>query len=154
MPASLRLLKYVLRRELPAQLPAIFRETLTSLPEPELSERVETMVRYVLEAERLTETEVAAALTAANEPGGSMETFFDRARTLGRQEGRQAGVAKIILRQLSRRFGALDEATRARIRTLSAAQLERLAESLLDFHTPADLAAWLRRVRVRQATKK
>jgi len=48
----------------------------------------------------------------------------------------------LILRQLRRRFGAVD-AVQARIQRLSLAQTEALAEALLDFQSPADLAAWL-----------
>ena len=69
----------------------------------------------------------------------------------GRQEGRQEGEARgralgeatVILRQLNRRCGPLSEATIARIQALPLEQLEALAEALLDFTGPADLAAWL-----------
>ena len=61
----------------------------------------------------------------------------------GRQEGRQEECASLIFRQLQRRFGAVDTDQMARIRQLNLAQAEALAESLLDFQTPADLKAWL-----------
>ena len=38
---------------------------------------------------------------------------------------------------------AIDAARVARIQRLPLAQAEALAEALLDFQTPADLAAWL-----------
>jgi predicted transposase YdaD len=69
----------------------------------------------------------------------------------GRQEGRQEGEARgraaeaavVTLRQLGRRCGPLSDTTTARIKTLPLEQLEALAEALLDFSGPADLAAWL-----------
>ena len=65
----------------------------------------------------------------------------------GRQEGLQEGeareAAKMTLRQLNRRCGPLTGATTAQIQGLPVEKLEALAEALLDFQGPADLAAWL-----------
>jgi len=61
----------------------------------------------------------------------------------GRQEGRQQEAASVTLRQLTRRCGPLSEATTARIQSLPLEQLESLADALLDFQGPNDLAAWL-----------
>ena len=69
----------------------------------------------------------------------------------GRQEGRQEGEARgraaeaavVTLRLLNRRCGPLSNATTARIQALPLEQLEALADALLDFSGPADLAAWL-----------
>jgi hypothetical protein len=47
------------------------------------------------------------------------------------------------MRLLNRRCGPLSDATTARIQALPLEQLETLAEALLDFSGPADLAAWL-----------
>lgn len=57
--------------------------------------------------------------------------------------GREEGEAKVTLRLLIRRCGPLNEATTARIQALPLDQLEALAEALLDFTGPDDLAAWL-----------
>jgi hypothetical protein len=61
----------------------------------------------------------------------------------GRQEGEARGEAKVTLRQLNRRCGPLTTATTARIQAMPLEQLEALAEALLDFSGPANLAAWL-----------
>ena len=65
----------------------------------------------------------------------------------GRQEGLQEGeareAAKMTLRQLNRRCGPLSEATTAQIQALPVEKLEALADALLDFQGPADLASWL-----------
>ena len=67
-----------------------------------------------------------------------------RGRQEGEARGRAAEAASVTLRQLNRLCGPLSEATTARIRALPLEQLELLAEALLDFSGPADLAAWLK----------
>ena len=67
----------------------------------------------------------------------------------GRQEGRQEGAKAsgrqqpMTLRLLNRRCGPLSDATTAHIQALPLDQLEALADALLDFQGPDDLAAWL-----------
>ncbi|NJL47789.1 MAG: Rpn family recombination-promoting nuclease/putative transposase [Leptolyngbyaceae cyanobacterium SM2_5_2] len=61
----------------------------------------------------------------------------------GRQEGRQEGERSLILRQLTRRFGAVPEGLSDRLSTLSLDQLEALGEALLDFSSLSDLTQWL-----------
>ena len=71
------------------------------------------------------------------------QMLLDRGREEGREEGKAQGEATVTLRQLNRRCGPLSEATTARIQALPLLQLETLAEALLDFTGPADLASWL-----------
>jgi predicted transposase YdaD len=59
------------------------------------------------------------------------------------EEGRQEEAAALAIRQLARRFGNLDQATRETLTALSLQTLEQLAEDLLDFSGPGDLQAWL-----------
>ena len=66
-----------------------------------------------------------------------------RGRQEGRLEGRKEGELELTLRQLRRRCGALSPQREGRIRSLPLAQLEFLAEELLDFQGPADLDSWL-----------
>lgn len=61
----------------------------------------------------------------------------------GLQEGRQQEAVSLILRQITRRLGAVTPSLQERIQRLSLAQLEDLGEALLDFDSAADLAAWL-----------
>jgi len=83
------------------------------------------------------------------------QDLLDRGRQEGEARGRQEGEAQgeargraaeaaaVTLRLLNRRCGPLSEATTARIQALPLEQLEGLAEALLDFSGPTDLAAWL-----------
>jgi hypothetical protein len=50
---------------------------------------------------------------------------------------------KLLLRQLSKRFGKLTDRHEIQIITLAIAQLEKLGEALLDFENIADLDRWL-----------
>ena len=61
----------------------------------------------------------------------------------GRQEGEAREAAKMTLRLLNRRCSPLSDATTAQIQALPLGQLEALADALLDFQGPSDLAAWL-----------
>jgi predicted transposase YdaD len=61
----------------------------------------------------------------------------------GKLEGKQEGEVLLVLRLLSRRFGAVDAETEERINQLSTTQLESLAEALLDFSSQADVIRWL-----------
>jgi predicted transposase/invertase (TIGR01784 family) len=59
------------------------------------------------------------------------------------ETGIEKGQRSLVLRQLTRKVGALPEHILDRITTLSLAQLESLGEALLDFTAIADLSAWL-----------
>ncbi|MFM7530468.1 MAG: DUF4351 domain-containing protein, partial [Nodosilinea sp.] len=60
-----------------------------------------------------------------------------------REEGRQAEAAAMALRLLQRRCGSLLPDQQTRVQSLPLADLEALAEALLDFQGLADLTAWL-----------
>jgi hypothetical protein len=49
----------------------------------------------------------------------------------------------LILRQLNRKVGSIDDRTSAQINSLSINQLEALGEALLDFGSITDLESWL-----------
>jgi predicted transposase YdaD len=59
------------------------------------------------------------------------------------QEALQEGEAKIILRLLERRLGAIAPEVQQQIQGLSSPDLEALGDALLDFSTSSDLLSWL-----------
>jgi hypothetical protein len=63
----------------------------------------------------------------------------------GLQRGRQEQTLALIMRQLTRKIGTVEPEWQERISGLSLAQLEDLAEALLDFSNADDLLAWLDR---------
>jgi hypothetical protein len=66
----------------------------------------------------------------------------------GMQQGELSGRAATVQRQLTRRLGMLSKEDERRVRTLSIAMLDRLADDLLDFQEPADLQRWFARYAV------
>ena len=58
-------------------------------------------------------------------------------------EGLHEGEAKVILRQLNRRFGNLSPNTIIQIQQLNSDQLEAMADKVFDFKTQSDLDFWL-----------
>jgi len=60
----------------------------------------------------------------------------------GREEGRQSEL-RLVMRQLTRRIGAINLQLQSQIENLSLTQLEDLGEALLDFATEEDLLNWL-----------
>ncbi|WP_254993867.1 DUF4351 domain-containing protein [Cyanobium sp. Aljojuca 7D2] len=73
----------------------------------------------------------------------AVQDWLAEGEAKGRQEGEALGEAKVTLRQLNRRCGPLTAATTTQIQALPLEQLEALADALLDFHGPTDLATWL-----------
>ena len=61
----------------------------------------------------------------------------------GEERGKKQEALQLILRLLTRRFGAIEPEREQQIRTLSITQLEELAEALLDFSSQSDLVNYL-----------
>jgi len=62
-----------------------------------------------------------------------------RGQALGEVRGEEKKALSIVLRQLNRRVGLLDEDTETKVGQLSINQLDDLSEALLDFSIPTDL---------------
>jgi predicted transposase YdaD len=73
----------------------------------------------------------------------AVQEILEEGRQEGREVGRQQEAAALAIRQLARRFGNLDQASRETLAALPLLRLEQLAEDLLDFSGPGDLQAWL-----------
>jgi len=69
--------------------------------------------------------------------------IYQEAKLEGRQEGRQEGGQALVLRQLTKRFGALPDSAQVQIQDCSVEQLELLSEALLDFQSLDKVQAWL-----------
>ena len=103
----------------------------------ELVDLVETLLVYRLP--KLSREEIRAMLNLVDVDLKQTRFYQEVFAEVSRQEESTS----LILRLLRRRFGALDAAQVARIQRLPLEQAEALAEALLDFQTPADLAVWL-----------
>ena len=133
-----------------AELPASTQQVLELRPDllsavlPMLVERFPTLTRE--------EIMVIAGIPAKDlRHTRAAQQWIEEGRQEGRQEGeaqgeargRAAEAAAVTLRLLNRRCSPLSEATTALIQALPLEKLEALAEALLDFGGPADLAVWL-----------
>ena len=98
----------------------------------------EIMVIAGIPREEIRHTRAVQDWLAEGRLEGLQEGFQE-----GEAKGRQEGEAAMTLRLLNRRCGPLSEATTAQIQALPLEQLEALADALLDFQGPSDLAAWL-----------
>ena len=76
---------------------------------------------------------------------------YDRGFKLGEEKGEKRGekngayrqARSLILRQLTKKFGAIAEEPLNQITNLSIAQLELLSESIFDFESVEALTTWL-----------
>ncbi|WP_414574605.1 DUF4351 domain-containing protein [Anabaena sp. CCY 9402-a] len=72
-----------------------------------------------------------------------LEPLYQRDREQAVWEGNKQGEERLVLRQLNRRIGEINQTLIERIQGLSIEQLENLGEALLDFSNIADLETWL-----------
>lgn len=105
---------------------------------------IDTYLRLTAEEEEIFRAEIARFEPVEQEVVMQIVTsWMEQGLQQGRQEGKQEGELTVILRQLTRRIGTVDPQLQERIQQLSLAQLEDLAEALLDFSAAGDLVTWL-----------
>ncbi len=61
----------------------------------------------------------------------------------GIEQGIEQGIEGLVIRQLRRKFGVIDNRLENQIRALKVDKLEALGEALLEFMTVDDLEHWL-----------
>jgi len=131
----------------PEEARALLVRTQQEIPEPEASRAIIEIISTIMvyRFTNLSRQEVDPMLGLQL----SDTRFYREAKEEGRQEGRQEGLQQgesaLILRQLKRRIGSVDEALAARIQDLDIEQLEALGDALLDFKELNDLLLWLNR---------
>lgn len=69
--------------------------------------------------------------------------FYQSIIEKGEQRGLRREALSMIMRQLTRRVGAIAPDLENKIQQLSIPQLEDLGEALLDFSSVNDLTSWL-----------
>jgi predicted transposase/invertase (TIGR01784 family) len=113
------------------------QEPLTAREKANLIDIVTSIMVYKFANLSQTEIRAMLGLNLTEEPRAIRE-----AKEEGREEGREEGERVLILRQLTKKVGELDQSMRDRVSTLSSEQLELLGEALLDFSAIRDLEAW------------
>ncbi len=104
---------------------------------------IDTYLRLTAEEEEIFRAEIARLELEEQEVVMQIVTSWMEEGLQGRLEGRLEGEFAVIMRLLNRRIGTVEPELQERIRGLSIAQLEDLAEALLDFSNEDDLVAWL-----------
>ena len=105
---------------------------------------VDSYLRLTIEEKSEFEAELAAIEPREKEDVMEIVTsWMEEGLEKGRKEGLEKGQRVLVLRQLRKRLGALDERAESHIEALSTERLEELGEALLDFSSPDDLAVWL-----------
>jgi len=115
------------------------RQRLQSITEPSrqrlMVDLMETVLVYKFDTLSWQEIEAMFGLNELKQTRVYQEARF---------EGVQLGEVKLLIRQLSRRFGKLSLSQQEQIAALPQEELEQLGEALLDWQSPADLPDWLR----------
>ena len=83
-----------------------------------------------------------AALVPPQEEKEIMETMTSWEER-GWHRGLHQEARSLVVRQLTRRFGSIDQALRQQVEDLPLTRLENLSEDLLDFTVPEDVTRWL-----------
>jgi predicted transposase YdaD len=118
--------------------PVVFSMLFERFP---LLSREEILMIVGLPLQELRHTRAVQEILAEGRLEGRLEGR-EEGREEGLEAGRQQEAAALAIRQLSRRFGGLDDGTQLRLSSLTLQQLEQLAEDLLDFRERGDLQAW------------
>ncbi len=153
LAAALLLMKNFFRPDLSKRLKEYF-DLLDNMEQQTGLQFLEAVFHYLGAArERVTPEDVGQALKDSLGKKGEIYMYsladkwidegVEQGMQQGMQEGMLRGVASLTIRQLTRRFGELDESTQERIQQLPLEELERLGEDLLDFPDRSALDDWL-----------
>jgi predicted transposase YdaD len=101
--------------------------------DPTALDILESLLRYYVQGTgRLDEMQVRSLLEQTLPGDPLMETFIDRYIAQGEQRGEQRGEAKMLLRQIERKFGPPSEPVRARITQADPDTLLEWSERILE----------------------
>ncbi|MEM9219218.1 MAG: Rpn family recombination-promoting nuclease/putative transposase [Cyanobacteria bacterium P01_F01_bin.150] len=115
----------------------IFNELFEVAEIANFSEDEQDSYQATLKAYRDFQNVVNTAIQEAEEKAEQ------KGRVKGREEGAEREARSLILRQLTRRVGALPNDAQVSLQSLSLEDLEALADALLDFNHIDDLKQWL-----------
>lgn len=134
---ALMVLTIVEEEQAPEEARYLLARTQQQIPEPEASCAIIEMIATIMvyKFANLSRQEVEAML--------GLQLEDTRVYREAKEEGRQEEAVNLVLRLLSRRYGALSEDLSRRIASQPVTVLEGLSEALLDFTSLADLETWL-----------
>ena len=130
--------------ELPASSAAIRQQAAATPMANDLDDVIAAILLSRFNGRSITEICAMGGITLDDFTNSvAYKEIFGRGLEEGQQQGRKAEAAAMSLRQLKLRCGPLTPEQSTRIQSLPLADLEALADALLDFQGPADLTAWL-----------
>ena len=131
-------------QQLPASSAAIRRQAASTPLAAEMDDVIAAILLSRFNGRSITDICVMGGITLDDFTSSvAYKEIFGRGLEEGQQQGRQAEAAAMSLRLLQRRCGPLSTEQQSQIQALPLAELEALAEALLDFQGAADLTAWL-----------
>ena len=131
-------------QQLPASSAAIRRQAASTPLAAEIDDVIAAILLSRFNGRSITDICAMGGITLDDFTSSvAYKEIFGRGLEEGQQQGRQAEAAAMSLRLLQRRCGPLSTEQQSQIQALPLAELEDLAEALLDFQGAADLTAWL-----------
>ena len=131
-------------QQLPASSAAIRRQAASTPLAAEMDDVIAAILLSRFNGRSITDICAMGGITLDDFTSSvAYKEIFGRGLEEGQQQGRQAEAAAMSLRLLQRRCGPLSPEQQSQIQALPLAELEALAEALLDFQGAADLTAWL-----------
>jgi predicted transposase YdaD len=131
-------------QQLPASSAAIRRQAASTPLAAEMDDVIAAILLSRFNGRSITDICAMGGITLDDfNSSVAYKEIFGRGLEEGQQQGRQAEAAAMSLRLLQRRCGPLSTEQQSQIQALPLAELEALAEALLDFQGAADLTAWL-----------
>ncbi|MCA9531012.1 MAG: Rpn family recombination-promoting nuclease/putative transposase [Myxococcales bacterium] len=99
------------------------------------------VVQYIMQVTAASSEALEALLVTGLGPGGeeAFVTGAEQLREQGRQQGLQAGQARVLLKQLHLRFGTVPDAYAQRLQTSTEQDIDRWAERVLGAPTIDDV---------------
>lgn len=110
---------------------------------PLTAERRRTLGQFVDLYLPLSGNEQRSFQTALGTLSGAEQEAIMEFVTSWELKGRAEGQQELVLRLIVRKFSSLEPSLRDQVIALEPAQLQALAEALLDFSEPAELHTWL-----------
>lgn len=94
--------------------------------------KAEFILRYILQTQQLELSQLDEFIDKLSpEVATIMRSTADKLREQGREEGHRSGMAAVLERMITARFGPLDALEHARLQVADEASLERWADRLL-----------------------
>ncbi|MCP4106194.1 MAG: hypothetical protein GY749_11755 [Desulfobacteraceae bacterium] len=134
--------KYIFKPDLRQKLPEILSLFHAVSNRQTALEILEVLLRYVVQAtQQFDEKDIKKLIEQSSIGEDIMQTFIDKYINQGLQQGVQLGEAKILLRQMEVRFGAVPKWAKEKIEQADIAIIEDWSIRVLNANSPEEVLA-------------